>query len=54
MVELSNTFPAITGSNLDAALHWEKMVLKKVNVLQDFELDSLNRIIFWCVITLAV
>jgi hypothetical protein len=47
MVELSSTFPEIMGSNLADALGWEKMVLKKVNVLQDFELDSVNRIIFW-------
>jgi len=46
MVELFIAVPAIMGSNLADALHWEKMVLKKVNVLQGFKLDSLNRTIF--------
>ncbi len=53
MVELCITVPAIMGSNLVAALHWEKMVLKKANILQDFELDSVNRIIFWSDVTLS-
>ena len=54
MVELPNTFPAIMGSNLADALHWEKMVQKKVNILQDFELDSVNCIIVWSDITLIL
>ncbi len=53
MVELPSTVPAIMGSNLVAALGWEKMVRKKVNILQDFELYSFNRIIFWSDVTLS-